>query len=145
MIRLARATVVAVLAEPTRQFAARKRNQRGRSRCDNRRYPGRDRDGHWNDRGVANTDVRDLDPRWTSRGVVIMLPVPNLEFSPGDMCRMADAVMARSIEHVASLGTQPVLGDVDAREFCRALREPAPATVTGASVCAQFPHARRAD
>jgi aromatic-L-amino-acid decarboxylase len=34
--------------------------------------------------------------------------------------------MARSIHHVASLGTQPVLGDVNAREFCRALREPAP-------------------
>ena len=55
-----------------------------------------------------------------------MPPVPNLEFSAGEMRRMADAVVARSIEHVASLGSQPVLGDVDAREFCRALREPAP-------------------
>ena len=53
-------------------------------------------------------------------------PVPNLEFSADEMRRMADAVMARSIEHVASLGAQPVLGDVNAREFCRALREPAP-------------------
>src|SRR5687768_9350850 len=55
-----------------------------------------------------------------------MPPVPNLEFPADDMRRMADAVMARSIEHVASLGAQPVLGDVNAREFCRALREPAP-------------------
>ena len=55
-----------------------------------------------------------------------MLPVPNLEFSADEMRRMADAVAARSIEHVASLGAQPVLGDVNAREFCRALREPVP-------------------
>src|SRR3954470_9874205 len=55
-----------------------------------------------------------------------MPAVPNLEFSADDMRRMADAVVARSIEHIASLGAQPVLGDVDARELCRALREPAP-------------------
>ena len=55
-----------------------------------------------------------------------MPSVPNLEFSADEMRRMADAVMARSIEHVASLGAQPVLGDVNARAFCRALREPAP-------------------
>ena len=55
-----------------------------------------------------------------------MPSVPNLEFSADAMRRMADAVMARSIEHVASFGTQPVLGDVDAHGFCRALREPAP-------------------
>ena len=53
-------------------------------------------------------------------------PVPDLEFAADEMRRMADAVMARSIDHVASFGTQPVLGDVNAREFCRALREPAP-------------------
>jgi glutamate/tyrosine decarboxylase-like PLP-dependent enzyme len=52
--------------------------------------------------------------------------VPNLEFSVDDMRRMADAVVARSIEHVASLGAQPVLGDVNARAFFLALREPAP-------------------
>ena len=55
-----------------------------------------------------------------------MPPVPNLEFSADDMRRMADAVVARSIGHVASLGAQPVLGDVDARAFYRSLREPAP-------------------
>src|SRR5687768_12825016 len=37
--------------------------------------------------------------------------IPNLEFSADEMRRMADAVVARSIEHVASLRTQPVLGD----------------------------------
>jgi aromatic-L-amino-acid decarboxylase len=55
-----------------------------------------------------------------------MRPLPNLDFSADDMRRMADAVTARSIEHVASLGAQPVLGDVNARELCRRLQEPAP-------------------
>jgi basic amino acid/polyamine antiporter, APA family len=48
-----------------------------------------------------------------------MRPVPNLEFSADEMRRMADAVTARSIEHVASLGAQPVLGDVNGRGFYR--------------------------
>ena len=55
-----------------------------------------------------------------------MPSVPNLEFSVGEMRRMAEAVMVRSIAHVASLGAQPVRGDVDAHELCRALREPPP-------------------
>ena len=54
--------------------------------------------------------------------------IPSLEFSVDDMRRMADAVVARSTEHVASLGAQPVLGDVNAHEFCRSLREPVPET-----------------
>jgi aromatic-L-amino-acid/L-tryptophan decarboxylase len=57
-----------------------------------------------------------------------MTAFPNLEFSAADMRRMADAVVARSIDHVASLGVQPVLGDVNARAFCQGLREPAPET-----------------
>jgi aromatic-L-amino-acid decarboxylase len=55
-----------------------------------------------------------------------MPSVPNLEFSAEDMRRMADAVTTRSIAHVASLGAQPVRGDVDDRAFVRELREPAP-------------------
>ena len=39
---------------------------------------------------------------------------------------MAEAVIARSIEHVASAGRQPSRGDVDAAALCRSLREPAP-------------------
>lgn len=39
---------------------------------------------------------------------------------------MADQVVDRCIAHIASLDRQPVCGDVDAAELCRALREPAP-------------------
>jgi len=54
------------------------------------------------------------------------MPPPNFEFSQDDMRRMADAVVTRSIDHVASLPTQPVSGDVRAEQLCRAMREPAP-------------------
>lgn len=39
---------------------------------------------------------------------------------------MADAVVQRCVDHLASLPSQPVLGDTDAPELCRDLREPAP-------------------
>jgi aromatic-L-amino-acid decarboxylase len=39
---------------------------------------------------------------------------------------MADEVVARCVEHVASVGRQPIRGDVDAAALCRSLREPAP-------------------
>ena len=39
---------------------------------------------------------------------------------------MTDAVAARCIAHISSLPQQPICGDVDAAELCRALREPAP-------------------
>ena len=42
------------------------------------------------------------------------------------MRTMAEEVIARSIEHVASAGRQPSRGDVDAAALCRSLREPAP-------------------
>jgi len=42
------------------------------------------------------------------------------------MREMADAVIARCIEHIASLGVQPASGDVDAADLCRAMRESAP-------------------
>jgi aromatic-L-amino-acid decarboxylase len=49
-----------------------------------------------------------------------------LELSAEDMRAMADEVVARSVEHLASVGRQPSRGDVDAAAFCRSLREPAP-------------------
>jgi aromatic-L-amino-acid decarboxylase len=52
----------------------------------------------------------------------------NLEYSPAEMRAMADAVVTRAIEHIASLPSQPAKGDVDAAAFCRTLREPAPET-----------------
>src|SRR5438105_12651161 len=50
----------------------------------------------------------------------------NLEFTPDHMRAMADAVVARCIDHIATLGQQPICGDVDAAALCRAMREPAP-------------------
>jgi aromatic-L-amino-acid decarboxylase len=52
--------------------------------------------------------------------------VPDFEFSAADMRAMADAVVSRAVDHVVSLPTQPVCGDVHAAAFCRMIREPAP-------------------
>ncbi len=49
-----------------------------------------------------------------------------MEFSPARMREMADVVVSRSIDHIARLPGQPSSGDVDAADFCRLLREPAP-------------------
>lgn len=54
-----------------------------------------------------------------------MVPA-DLEFPESDMRAMADAVVARCIEHIVSLPSQPVRGDVDASALCRAMREDAP-------------------
>ena len=43
---------------------------------------------------------------------------------------MADAVVARCVEHIATLDRQPICGDVDAAALCRAMREPAPEQAT---------------
>jgi aromatic-L-amino-acid decarboxylase len=50
----------------------------------------------------------------------------DLELSPLDMRALADATVARVIDHIASLPEQPACGDVRADALCRALREPAP-------------------
>jgi len=50
----------------------------------------------------------------------------DLEFPRDRMREMAEAVVARCIEHVASVDRQPSCGDVDAAGLCRTLREPAP-------------------
>jgi aromatic-L-amino-acid decarboxylase len=56
-------------------------------------------------------------------------PAPDpadLEFSPAQMQAMGDAVLRRVVAHLATIGEQPIRGDVDAAELCRSLREPAP-------------------
>lgn len=50
----------------------------------------------------------------------------DLELTPAQMQTMGDAVLRRVIAHIATLGEQPVRGDVDAAELCRRMREPAP-------------------
>jgi len=42
------------------------------------------------------------------------------------MRAMADEVVGRCIDHIASLDRQPSCGDVDAAALCRSMREPAP-------------------
>jgi aromatic-L-amino-acid decarboxylase len=42
------------------------------------------------------------------------------------MQAMGDAVLRRVVAHLSTIGEQPVRGDVDAAELCRAMREPAP-------------------
>ena len=42
------------------------------------------------------------------------------------MRAMADAVVARCIDHIVTLPRQPSCGDLDAGALCRAMREPAP-------------------
>jgi aromatic-L-amino-acid/L-tryptophan decarboxylase len=49
-----------------------------------------------------------------------------LDLTAAEMRAMADEVIARSIEHIASAEIQPSRGDVDAAALCRSLREPAP-------------------
>jgi aromatic-L-amino-acid/L-tryptophan decarboxylase len=50
----------------------------------------------------------------------------DLELSPALMRAMGQAVLERVVEHIASLPNQVSCGDVDAKELCRALREPTP-------------------
>ncbi|MGE0460294.1 MAG: aspartate aminotransferase family protein [Vicinamibacterales bacterium] len=54
------------------------------------------------------------------------MTVPDLEFSAAEMRAMAEAVVSRAVEHVASLPLQPASGDLHAEDLCRAMREPAP-------------------
>jgi aromatic-L-amino-acid decarboxylase len=50
----------------------------------------------------------------------------NLEFTAEQMLAMGRAVVARSVDHIATVGEQPSCGDVDAADLCRSLRESAP-------------------
>src|SRR5581483_7647569 len=50
----------------------------------------------------------------------------DLELAPETMRAMAESVVRRSIDHIASLPSQPSRGNLDAAALCRAMREPAP-------------------
>lgn len=50
----------------------------------------------------------------------------NLEFSPDEMRSMGESVLEQVVDHIASLPSQPAMGDVHADALCRQLREPAP-------------------
>lgn len=54
------------------------------------------------------------------------MTLADLEFTPDDMRRMGEAVVRRVVDHLATIQQQPVRGDVDAADLCRAMREPAP-------------------
>lgn len=54
------------------------------------------------------------------------MTLADLEFTPEDMRRMGEAVVRRVVDHLATIQQQPVRGDVDAADLCRAMREPAP-------------------
>ncbi len=49
-----------------------------------------------------------------------------MEFTAEAMRAMGHAVVARAVDHIASLPIQPARGDVNAAALCRALRESAP-------------------
>src|SRR5947208_10083581 len=60
-------------------------------------------------------------------GNVAATPHTPLEPSPEQMRAMADAVVSRSIDHIARAADQASCGDLtDAEALCRALRETAP-------------------
>jgi aromatic-L-amino-acid/L-tryptophan decarboxylase len=52
----------------------------------------------------------------------------DLEFDQADMQAMGEHCARRVAEHIAQLAFRPCLGDVEARDLCRALREPPPET-----------------
>ncbi|MDZ7630372.1 MAG: aminotransferase class V-fold PLP-dependent enzyme [Gemmatimonadaceae bacterium] len=52
--------------------------------------------------------------------------IRDLEFSVDDMRAMADQVVARCVEHIATLPTQPLYGVHDAEVLCHRMRESAP-------------------
>ena len=54
------------------------------------------------------------------------MPFTDFEPALAELRAMADEVVARSIDHIASADRQPSRGDVDAADVCRGLREPAP-------------------
>ncbi len=68
--------------------------------------------------------------------VSVMTPIRNtlfapndaatMEFSPAQMLAMGQAVLERSVAHLATLASQPSRGDMNVAELCRALREVAP-------------------
>ena len=62
----------------------------------------------------------------TSSAALMSGDAASMEFTPDQMLAMGQAVLERSVAHIASLSRQPSRGDVQAAELCRALREAAP-------------------
>ena len=56
-----------------------------------------------------------------------MIPTPDLEFTPDAMRAMADAVVRRCVDHVATLASQPIVGAIHDTAFVRSLDARAPA------------------
>ena len=50
----------------------------------------------------------------------------NLEYTADEMWQMGNATLARVVEHITSLASQPASGEVDVDTYCRTLFEPAP-------------------
>lgn len=50
----------------------------------------------------------------------------HLDYSPDEMRHLAREVVDRVVAHLSTLDRQPVRGNVDAADLCRAMREPAP-------------------
>src|SRR5258706_9971062 len=57
---------------------------------------------------------------------VSVTPHSPLEPAAAELRAMADEVVARCVEHIATAGQQPSCGDVNAAALCRTMREPAP-------------------
>lgn len=54
------------------------------------------------------------------------IDLADLELGPAQLRDMADETVARVLEHLATLDTQPACGDVNAEDLCRRMREGAP-------------------
>ncbi len=62
--------------------------------------------------------------RWLARTIKCRTGCSESRVLGGEMRAMADAVVARCVDHIATLDRQPSCGDVDAAALCRAMREP---------------------
>ena len=62
----------------------------------------------------------------TSNDVQGDTDLANLEYTADEMWQMGNATLARVVEHITSLASQPASGEVDVDTYCRTLFEPAP-------------------
>ena len=62
----------------------------------------------------------------STQGAIAPRDEADLEFTAESMLSMGQQVVARAVEHIATIAQSPSCGNVDAAELCRSLREPAP-------------------
>ena len=62
----------------------------------------------------------------STQGAIAPRAEADLEFTAESMLSMGQQVVARAVEHIATIAQSPSCGNVDAAELCRSLREPAP-------------------